>query len=443
MSKSLLLLGLGLVIAAVPARSQGLSGKAVLSAQREPAGMVMAGTAGVASLTLEEAWRLAEEANRDLRRARANVAGADGQLKDTQAPIWNNPVLSTEHTRRRVTPTVPSDDRFSEWNLGLSQTFEVAGQQGHRRQAAQLDLDASREDVEEVRREIRAAVEQRFTRVLELQRRLELERDGLKLIQEAAAAVGKRVRAGEDSRLDGNLAAVEAERAQNQLSLLSEQLREARAELAALLQLPPASFPEVSGELNVSSRNYSLDELLSRAATQPRVRSLTLREEAAHSKLALERASVYPDVTVGLTTGREGPADGRERLTMLSVSMPLPLFKRNAAGIGKATSELTQAQIERGATIRDVEAQVRALWQKLESVRARLKRLTESVLPTLDENQRLSTVAFRAGEIGLLQLVVVNRQLIDARRDHLEALAELVQTRIELEKAAGWPTESR
>ena len=127
---------------------------------------------------------------------------------------------------------------------------------------------------------------------------------------------------------------------------------------------------------------------------------------------------------------------------MLSLTVPLPLFKRNAAGIGRATTELTQSRIEKEAVTRDIQAQVRTLWLRLDSLRARVKRLSDSVMPSLTENQRLSTASYRAGEIGLLQLLVVNRQLVDARRDYLDALAEFVQTRIALEQAAGGLTNA-
>ena len=38
------------------------------------------------------------------------------------------------------------------------------------------------------------------------------------------------------------------------------------------------------------------------------------REAAAASHLSLERASTYPDITVGVTVGREGATEARERL---------------------------------------------------------------------------------------------------------------------------------
>lgn len=401
----------------------------------------LAAPAAEPPLTLERAWQLAEEANPDLKAAQASLAAAEGQLTDTRGPLWNNPQISADTARRTIPQPGQAAVGKRDWNVGLSQTFEIAGQQGYRREAAQQERAALQESIEETRRQVRAAVEQRFVRILALQLRIATEEEALKLFEDAAAAVKKRVAAGEDSRLDGNLAQVEAERAHNQRAALDEQLTDARAELAALLQLPPQRLPEVSGELAPAAAPQTLDRLLAGAANRPLLRSLDLREKAARSRLDLERATVYPDLTVGLSRSKEGGLDGADKLTTLSVSVPLPLFRRNATGIGRATTELTQTQIERQAAGRDARAQVVALWQKQESLRERVKRLENAVVARLDENQRLSAQARRAGEIGLLQLIVVNRQVLDGRRDLLEARTELRLTTIALRAAAGWPAQ--
>ena len=405
------------------------------------AGMLLAcGSAQAADpLTLDEAWRLAESANPALRTARAGRDAAEGRLRDASGLLYNNPQLSLDLTRRSVPQAGLPDDRFNEQAFGISQTFEIAGQAGHRREAASRDLAAVMANIDEVRQQVRAEVEQRFYRVLVLQRRIETEREALTAIDAAATAVRRRVAVGEDSRLDGNLATVEAERGRNQLAVLGEQLLQARAELAATLQLPDTALPEASGELRPALPASNLDALLAAARERPLQRALEQREQASRKRLSLERAAVYPDITVGLGAGREGPDGAREQFTRLSLFVPLPLFRRNAAGIGQAMSELTQAEIERKSVERDVAAQVRVQWSHLESLRARVQRLDDSVMPALDENRRLSTTAYRAGEIGLLQLLLVNRQLLDARRDHLDAIGELIETRIALERSAGWP----
>ena len=389
------------------------------------------------ALTLADALAAAEQANPALLAARAALAAAEGESRDAAALFYRNPALNLERTRRKAMDADGIGTRFRESALGLAQPFEIAGQPGHRREAARRSLAAVRAEIQDTQVRVRAEVEAAFARVLLLQRRLVSEERNMQLAEQAAAAVGKRVDAGEDSRLDGNLARVEAERARNQVSTVREQLIEARARLAALVQLVPSQLPEAVGELPERIPGYRLEDLLLRAAERPELLALSEREAAAESRLKLERASVFPDVTVGLTTAREGPPEMRERVTMLSVTLPLPLFNRNRAGIGRARTERDLAQIERRTAVRNGEAAIRELWQRLVSLEARLGRLASAVLPKLDENFNLSTKAYRAGEIGILQLVLVNRQALDARRDFLEALGEFTQARIALEQAAG------
>lgn len=391
-----------------------------------------------AALTLDEAWRLAEAANPALKTKQAQLAAAEGVRTDAAALLYNNPQLALENTRR----SVPQADRRSEWRAGISQTFEVAGQRGHRLAASEAALMALRAEIEDARRQLHVEVALAFYRVLALQQRAEVEDEALKLFESTATAVQKRRIAGEDTKLDANVAAVEAERARNQLVIAREQLLEARAELATRLQLPPGAAPRAAGDLAAkATTSYTLEALLSVIEAQPRLRALSARKDGANARLQLERAGRYPDFTVGLNLGREGSSDARERLTTLSVSVPLPLFKRNGAGIGQASSELSQARIEREAAARDLRAQVYTLWDKVQSQQARVRRLQDAVLPALADNQQLSVKSQRAGQIGLLELIVVNRQALDARRDLIDALGDLQAARHTLEAAAGWPQQ--
>ncbi|MFY9327214.1 MAG: TolC family protein, partial [Georgfuchsia sp.] len=363
-----------------------------------------------------------------------------GTQADASAWLNSNPEVSLAKTRRDV-PQPVGTDRYSEWNTGISQTLEIAGQRGHRVDAADAAMAALRAEIADTRRQIRAEVTERFYQVLALQQRADIETLALKLFDDTATAIQKRRVAGEDTKLDANVASVEAERARNQLAIAQERLLEARSALAAKLQLPATRLPQAVGELAATRSSYTLNDLLTTTESQPRQRALTERENNANARLSLERASRYPDITVGANVGREGPVGGRERLTTFSVSLPLPLFKRNQAGVGQATTELQQAQIARQATLRDTRSNVTTLWAKLNSLDARVRRLKDSVLPALDDNQTLSLKSQRAGQIGLLEMIVVNRQALDARRDLIDALTEYHATRVALELAAGWPQE--
>lgn len=391
-----------------------------------------------APLTLDEAIRIAENANPTLRSARAALHAAEGQIAESRGLLWNNPEVSLERSRSRI-PEAPSPgNRENGWRAGISQAFEIGGQQGRRREAAEAEIAGIQANIAEVRAAVRADVEQRFVQVLALQARADVEKQTASLVEQAAGAMEKRRESGEASRLESNIARIEAERARNQLVQLDEQLAQARSELAVLLQLPPADLPEVIGDLRRDA-TYRLDDLLASAARRRQLESLNRREQAARSRLDLERAARYPDVTVGLFTGREGPSDLRENVTGVTLSVPLPLFRRNEAAIGRAMTELTQVQIERQAAERDAGAGVRVQWLRVSQLESRAKRLRETVLRMLEDNQRLSQMALREGEISITELLLVNRQVAETRRELLEAETELRQARVALERAAGWP----
>jgi outer membrane protein, heavy metal efflux system len=392
-----------------------------------------------APLTLGQAWLLAEQNSLSLKVARAELIAAEGRAEDASAPLWNNPEVSAERTHR----TTPQPDlptvTTREWAAAISQPFEIAGQQGYRRAAARGELEAARHQVEESLRQVRADVERRFVQVLSLQSRVANERTALQLIESTARFAGKRVEAGEDSKLDGNFAQVEAGRARSQLAGLEDQLLQARAELGEILQWPDSSLPEAAGELEPRVASPPLEQLLARATERAHLRTLLSREEAARNRLDLERAARFPDITLGLGVAREGPNDLREKVTTLTVSVPLPLFKRNAGNVAQASADLSKAQAERQAGERDIPAAVRTLWLRNRGLQARVDALRDTVLRTLEENQRLSQKALAEGEIGVSQIVLVNRQLLEARRELIDALTELRLTRISLEHAAGLP----
>lgn len=392
-------------------------------------------------MTLEEVIALAERRNPALSAARAQASAARGEAEDVRAPLWNNPEVFTESRRRSLGQTAAPDVTRYDAGIGLSQRFELGGQQQARRGAAEAGQRAVEQSIEDVRREVRAEAAQRFFQVLSLQHRVQMEEQALELVRRAAELTGKRVKAGEDSRLDGNLAAIEAERGANQAAQASEQLSQARAALSAHLQLEPGSQPEAAGDLDTVALSYALNDLLTIAARRPKLLLLAAREEAARRRLDLERGNTYPDLTVGLSYSPEKNIDTKDRITTLSFALPLPIFRRNAAGIGKAQTELDQVRIERRAAERDTQASVNALWLRLQSLQQRAERLQKTVLPALEDNQRLSLKALQAGEIGLSQFLLVRRQVLDGRRDLLEARTELRLVRIALEIVAGWPAE--
>lgn len=393
----------------------------------------------VAPLTLAEALRQAEAASTLLRTRQGQLAIAEGLRREAASPLFNNPEVTAEQTRRRAA-SGSAGESAREPSFGLAQPFETGGQQGRRRDVASATREAIEAEIADARIQVRSEAALRFSAVLAAQRRVQIEERSLALFDSSARAVARRREAGEDTRLDANVAGIEAERARNALALAREQLINARAELAAMLQTPQTQLPEAAGDLAAALPHpYTPEELERSVENLPRVRALAAREAAARARLGLENANRSPDVRLGLNVGREGPVAARERVTTISVTVPLPIFRRNDAAIGQAQAEANQAEVERLAGARDAQSQVRRLWLRLSSQIDRVQRLQRSMLPAALDNQQLAARSRQAGQIGLLDQLVVNRQALDAEREVNDALADLQATRIELERAAAWP----
>ncbi|NUZ09081.1 TolC family protein [Piscinibacter koreensis] len=395
-------------------------------------------------LTLLEAMRRAETASPNVLARQTQLAAVEGLQRQAARPLFGNPELTVEGARRRAAGVNGS---ATEYAVGLAQPLELGGQQARRREAAGAAVEALRAEIQDARRQARADAATRFHAIVAAERRVLLERRSTELFDSVSQAVERRRAAGEDTRLDANVAVVEAERSRNALAAAGEQLLDARSDLATLLQTSPAQLPEIvpesleSAVAEMDIGALDLSGLLQAVTDLPRLRALAAREAAARARLGVERANQIPGVTIGVSTGREGFRDGRERLTTLSVSVPLPLWNRNEAAIGQALTDVAQAELERQTGIRAAEANVRRLWLRLQSQRERVLRLQRSLLPASASNQQLAARSRQAGQIGLLDQVVVNRQALDAERELNEALSEAAATRIELENAAGRPIQ--
>lgn len=132
-------------------------------------GLLFAAPTFAATLSLEQAIEIGYLANPELRKARASRDAAQGALDDARGLLFNNPSIALENRRRSLFQPGQADAQRSDWGGGVSQSFEIAGQQGYRRDAARSGLAALEQEIAETGRRVRAEVETRFVEVLALQ----------------------------------------------------------------------------------------------------------------------------------------------------------------------------------------------------------------------------------------------------------------------------------
>ena len=68
---------------------------------------------------------------------------------------------------------------------------------------------------------------------------------------------------------------------------------------------------------------------------------------------------------------------------------------------------------------------------------AAVQTLEAEAIPGLDENERLTTRSFEVGQLGLPELLLIRREILETRFQYLDALLEAVLARTDLDASAG------
>jgi cobalt-zinc-cadmium efflux system outer membrane protein len=119
------------------------------------------------------------------------------------------------------------------------------------------------------------------------------------------------------------------------------------------------------------------------------------------------------------------------------ITVDLPLFNRNQGGKARATAEIERAS-QRYATARmQVVTEVRSAGVRVAQAQQALESWTRDIVPSLEIEHRQAEGAYQAGEIPLLNVLDVSRRLVDGRMQQLNAEADLLRSRIALDRAIG------
>ncbi len=175
------------------------------------------------------------------------------------------------------------------------------------------------------------------------------------------------------------------------------------------------------------------DDLLARVAERPDVRALDAEIAATEAEQRLAKTLRWPDFGLRASYRREGA----ERIVLGGVGLSLPVFNRGQEASAVASARLARLHAERDALVRTVEAEIRGAIAAQEALRGAAAEYERSVLPLIEENERLALESYDGGQIGLAGLLVVRRESLDARRAFIDQLIELRMAEVELRAHAG------
>lgn len=392
----------------------------------------------VRGITLTEALTAAAQnidaniAKQQLHSARADVLAAN------HAPL---PTLSTSISQIDLQNGVGAGswlgDKRVDKSIGIDWTWERGNKRALRTEAAKQAATASEQDVREALIQQKLAAQNAFFDLLAAQERITQVTaiaDSAKALFHAAS---KRLAAGDLSAQDAARSSIEAQRAQNDVTL-AEQDR-ARAELALNLVLALGSQKLVALRSPTPAHRQPVEAPLkqtnSGAAAQiidarPDVQAATARVQSAKAQLDNALALKNNDITLG--TAIDHFPGTSNRLLMFRMQMPLQLGALGGYSfqgeIDRASAQLAIAEAQLDRTRHAATNDELRLAQELASNQARATSYREDIAPAAKRVADQAELAYNKGALSLTDL-------LEARRTWRATTLEAIAAQTDFDKA--------
>ncbi|WP_223527909.1 TolC family protein [Pseudomonas sp. BF-B-26] len=390
-------------------------------------GLLLVGApfANASTLTLDQALQTAFARNPDLAAAQWEIGIAEGDRQ--QAGLIPNPEVSweAEDTRR--------DSRTT--TVMLSQPIELGGKRGARIDVASRAQDAAGIELQRKRNALRADVIQAFTSAQTAQQRLQLSRQSLQLAEHGLRVALGRIEAGKSSPVEGTRAQVQRSEVRLELSRAERDQANAYQQLAQVMGAPIPTSTTVQTATQSMPAVPPPTRLLERLNETAELRLATLQIDQREASLGLEKAQRIPDLTVSI--GSQYSELERERVNVVGLSMPIPLFNRNQGNVLAAARRTDQARDLRNATELRLRSEIQTTLEQWQTANGEVQAFNQTILPAAQRAVDSATRGFEMGKFGFLDVLDAQRTLISARTQYLQAVAEATDARVRIERIFG------
>jgi cobalt-zinc-cadmium efflux system outer membrane protein len=363
-----------------------------------------------------------------------------------QAPQILSARLALEESRRRLAgasvrfPSNPQidaaignrngpDRRFTDLELGFGQSFEPGARRSARIAGANAAIAESSANADEVTRTVLRLAASAYYRALHVNERLKLLDATYELASRVYSAADRRFKAGDIAVLDVNIARASLARVRAEREGAEASKSIALGELRQLLGLQ--RDVDVGGSLS-RPEETDLNGALQTAAERPELRALEAGIQEAEAELRLGLSFSKPEYGVGVRYARE---EG-DQIVLGGMTVTLPMFSKGQEQrlVGSARAARLRAELD--AARSRVQIEVRAAFDAYRRRLAAVRLLETEAIPGLDENERLTARSFEAGQLGLPDLLLIRREILDTRSQYLDALLEAALARIALDASA-------
>lgn len=379
-------------------------------------------------MTLEQALNRARLKAPALLSARARIDEARGRVDGASIRFQSNPVV--EGT---IGPRFSGQGRTTDADITVSQDFEALGRRAARMAGAHAGVTRATASGQEAARGLLRDVAAAFLRALAAKEKLKALTAADQLASDFLNSAEKRYQAGDVPVLDVNLARSGAARTRAEMrSGLAEQAN-ALGELRTLLGMPPEE--QFTPEGNLKDLTQSDPPALLSAAQDDRPDIKVLESELRDAESEVRLGNTFKSPELGVI-GRYARDQG-DNIAAAGIRVTLPVFSRGqelrATGSARAARIRAELEAARTAIRNEVGAAVEVRRFRMEAA----QELESGALPGLQENETLVRRGYEEGEVGLVELLLVRREILETRLAYANTLLDAALATIDLQFKAG------
>jgi cobalt-zinc-cadmium efflux system outer membrane protein len=308
-----------------------------------------------------------------------------------------------------------------EWGLALSVPLGWLAGRAPRVDEAGAEVDVALAEARALRRDVVIELRTLFWRLAGEQARVA----SLEAQEEETRAL---VRAIERRALAGEVRPVEVTRVEIELEKVAGELEAARiarsarqAELSLWLGAPESSAIVAVADLDTLP--VAMDRVLAlekARATSPALQAAGAKTRALDASVVVEERARVPSFAVSGFTASE-----LDRTALgVGVAVDLPFWNWNTGRLREAEARLAAGRRLAGVTAREVQVELIDAQAACSASVATATRLSANVVPRSEAAAATMEKAYQLGEASLLEVIDVRRTLLDARRQHVNAIAE-------------------
>lgn len=415
------------------------------------AAVLYAGTAAAQQLptrlTLADAVNIAVERNPDLRMA-GNVVEA-AQADKVTARTWPNPAFTFQSEGRSIFRSPPDDGH--EYSARVDQDLFPGARRRLQTEGAETGILVAEARFTDARRRLVHQVRVAYMQAVLAAADQTVAKTSLEEIDRVIGLNRARLEQGAISGVEFRRLQVERLRFADDVFAAELASRNARSALLALLNMPNLGQPFEVAEPLIPPSGVVIGESgtvapldlsvlgAQAAAARPDVAAATGEVRRATTETRLQRALRRPAPTLGAGYKHNGGNDA----LVFGVTIPVPLFNRNAGPIARAEAERRGAENRVQSVLLGVNLDVQQAVNSVDVSRARVAYIERDALKNARETRDIILASYRAGAITLIDFLDAQRAYRDTLRSYNRSVFDYRISLFQLETAVGAPPVRR